>query len=270
MATVKPDTRVRASAAEAAALSFEGAAGPVRLAYAVDGHRGESESGVPARSVPDLVSCAWDADGCEVRADVEIVASRYCTLDSILRYRADEYQLETLYGIKPDSDELWEGRGRAEETIESEAHRAMQPVVRRGWVDRPNCSTRTLVMGPDGYDPDCRAIISATMPGGGPADIACVRPGSPYVDVSRMPPGTAAEVVYLTGLPTVPPEMADAVRALAAWNLAPRSEPENATTTSTEAGVLSFVIGGVDGAATSLPEVNALISRHGRTAYRVV
>ena len=51
--------------------------------------------------------------------------------------------------------------------------------------------------------------------------------------------------------------------ALAAWYLAPKSGPENATSTSTDAGVLRFVVGGVGGAPTSLPEVNALISRYG-------
>lgn len=215
------------------------------------------------------MTATWEDGGIEVSALIEVVASSYCSPADVLAYRRDSYQLEKAYGYDEGSDEVADAIQRAVEIIEREAHRCMQPVVRKGWVDRANCNTRTLIMSEGGYDPDARAILSATDERGGAADVSIVRRG-PYADTSRMRIGSSAEVVYETGLASIPPEMRRAVAAFAAWSLVPRSEPENATTTSTEAGVLSFVIGGVDGAATSLPEVNALIERYGRAAYKVV
>lgn len=265
MFTVAPDTRVRATASEAASLSFEGDPPSISVTSAVTGKTTDS---IAVEQAPDLLDVSWEMDGVPVSACIEVVAARGCTLDQILGYRADQYRLRDLYEIDDGDQIVWDARARAEEVIEREAHRAMQPVIRRGWVDRPSCMTRSMVMCDDGYDPDACEIVSATMQDGSPADVSIVRSG-PYVDVFRMPCGTAAEVVYRTGAKAMPPEFGPAVTALAAWYLAPRSEPENATTTSTEAGVLSFVIGGVDGAATSLPEVNALIQRYGRKDLKV-
>lgn len=267
MATVAPDTRVRASASEVAGLSFEGSPASLAVTYASTGES-ETTSELKAKVAPDLIEVSWEIDGIEVSACVEVVAARSCTLADILDYRGDQYQLKELYGYTEESSEVWDARAAAEEVIEREAHRAMQPVMRKGWVDRPNCMTRTMVMADTGYDPDASAIVSAKLPDGSDADVSIVRSG-PYVDTSKLACGQSAEVVYKTGLKSMPPELKAAVQALAAWSLAPRSEPENATTTSTDAGVLSFVIGGVDGAATSIPEVNALIERYGRKALKV-
>lgn len=91
-----------------------------------------------------------------------------------------------------------------------------------------------------------------------------VRVSSPTtLDVSSLPHHGWAECAVVLGMRETPSEYAAAVLALAAWYLAPKSGPENATSTSTDAGVLRFVVGGVGGAPTSLPEVNALISRYG-------
>lgn len=265
MATVAPDTRVRATAEEAAKLSFEGSPASLKATFASTGETVDAQE-IEAKSAPDLVDVTWKVNGIDVSAVIEIVASRYCTLNSIIEYRADQYQLEDTYS--EDDDAVWEARARAEEVIESEAHRAFQPVIRRGYVDRPNCRTRTLVYGPDGYDPDLRSIVSAVDQNGDKANVRQARPGSPYVDVSMMPFGSSADLVYVSGT-QMPSEAPDAVRALAAWYLSAKTSPDNATSTSTEAGVINFVIGGVDGAATSLPEVNALIDRHGRKDYQV-
>lgn len=261
MRPVSPDTLTRVSPSEAGKLSFEGSPSSVALHYASDGSDSESASGVPVKSAPDLVTATWDAGGFEAVAMIEVVASRYCSLGSILSYRQSTYQLNSLYD--EDSDELWDARAKAEEVIERSCHRALQPVMRVGFVDRPNCTTRNMVLGPDGYDPDVVGVVS------GGYSIKQARPGSPYVDVSGMPYGAATEIVYVSGLRTIPPEAGEAVRALAAWYLSPKVEPDNATTTTTEVGVLSYVIGGVDGAATSIPEVNALIERYGRKDLKV-
>ena len=267
MPVVAPDTRVRASVAEAGSLTFAGGPETVHLRRLSDGTE-EDAATVSAKSAPDLIEVSWEMDGVEVSAYVEVVAARYCTLDSILSYRSDQYQLAKRF--EADSQEVWDARARAEQVIEREAARRMQPVMTLGFVDRPNCRTRTLVATEGGYDPDLIRLVSAKGTGGEDWGVRQVRHGSPYVDVHSMPYGSSAEAVYVTGLPQTPAEMGEAVRALAAWYLTPRTGPDNATSTSTEAGVLSFVIGGVDGAATSLPEVNALISRYGRNAPRVV
>lgn len=265
MATVAPDTRVRATAEEAAVLSFEGDPASLEVTFASTGETVDV-SEIAAKSAPDLLDVTWELAGVKVSASIEIVATRYCTLGSIIGYRADQYELEKDYA--EDDEAVWEARARAEEVIESEAHRAFQPVMRRGYVDRPNCRTRTLVYGPDGYDPDLRSIVSAVDQNGDKANVRQARPGSPYVDVSMMPFGGSADLVYVSGT-QMPSEAPDAVRALAAWYLSAKTSPDNATSTSTEAGIINFVIGGVDGAATSLPEVNALIERHGRKDYQV-
>lgn len=259
MATVAPDTVVRASVAEAGGLSFEGSPASVSMHYA-DGTVAEAAS-IEVRSCPDLITCTWELHGVEVSAAVEVVASRFCSLESIICYRADQYQLNELYN--PDDSEVWAARAQAESTIEESCRRALQPVVRMGFVDRPGCRTHTMVIGPGGYDPDLKRIVSARLADGEPAPVRQLRPGSPYLDVSGMRPGTGAEVAYVSGLPAIPAGASEAVAALAAWLLSPKTSPENATSTSTEAGVISFVVGGVDGAPTSLPEVNALIQRWG-------
>ena len=266
MRDVAPDTLVRVSVAEAGSLSFEGGPGSVRLTYGSDGSTQESSSGVPVKAAPDLVTAEWEVSGVPAMAMIEVVATRYCTLEEIVSYRSDEFQLDELYGA--DSDEVWDARARAEEVIERSCKRALQPVMRTGFVDRPNCSTRTMVMGPDGYDPDASRIVSATGPGGSEAPVGIVNRG-PYVDVSAMPYGSAAEVVYVSGLRAIPPEARGAVVALASWYLSPKQSPENATSASTEVGVISYVVGGVNGAATSIPEVNALIERFGRKDPKV-
>lgn len=264
MRTVSPDTRVRCSIAELGSLDFGGAT--PALTCMSDGSTIESLDDV--ERVPELVKAEWKVKKAKVSAFIEVVASSYCTPKDVLAYRKDDYRLES-YGYDEESPEVAQAIQDASDVIEREAHRCMQPVVRLGFVDRANCMTRSLVMSEGGYDPDTSAILSATADDGSEADVKLVKAG-PYVDTSRMRIGSSAEVVYETGIRPTPSEMKAAVTAFAAWSLVPRSEPENATTTSTEAGVLSFVIGGVDGAATSLPEVNALIDRYGRAAYKLV
>ena len=120
-----------------------------------------------------------------------------------------------------------------------------------------------MVMSDDGYDPDLQRVVRATGPDGSPASVRQLRPGSPYIDLSSVSPGSYVNVAYVSGLKAIPPEMRDAVAALSAYILSPRSAPDNAISTSTDAGVVRFVVAGLDGAATSLPEVNAVIQRYG-------
>ena len=269
MAGIKACTTTRLSPAELRGLSFEGAPSSVTLVDEATGATVtvETDCGaldVPVEGVPRLVTASWEMDGVTVQASLDVVARQYCEISDIKGYRADQYQLEELY---PDDSAFFEARARAIEVIEGECHRYLQPVMRCGFVDRPACTTRTMLMGDGGYQHDIISIVRA-VDGGADVDVRLVRPGSDFVDVTRMRVGQAAEVVYTCGMLRTPAEMRDAVVALAALYLAPKTAPDNATSTSTEAGVLSFVVGGVNG-ATSIPEVNALIDRHGLADLKV-
>lgn len=269
MAGIKADTRVRLCPAELKGLSFEGGPASVTVADEATGAEVEvpaSDGGfsIPCAAAPRLLTATWELDGVRATAQLDVVASQYCTIEEIKAYRADQYQLESLH---PDDSAFFEARARAAEDIERECRRVLQPVMRTGFIDRPACTYRTMVMGEGGYQSDLISVVRC-FDGDGEVDARQVRPGSDYVDVSRMRIGQAAEVVYTCGMRQTPPGMRDAVVALAALYLAPKTAPDNATSTSTEAGVLSFVVGGVNG-ATSIPEVNALISRYGHAGLVV-
>lgn len=84
---------------------------------------------------PELLTVEWQVSGATVQAEVDVVASRYCTPDEVRSYRADEYQL----GETSDED-VQAAIAKAEEVIEHEARRFFQPVIRRVTVDRPRCT----------------------------------------------------------------------------------------------------------------------------------
>lgn len=218
---------------------------------------------LPCSSVPALLEVTWEDSGVKVSAQADVVAVRYCELSDILAYRADQYELKASEG------DLFAARARAEQVIESSCGRALQPVMRLGFVDR-DCpaKTRGMVAGEDGYDSCLIRVATARSSSGDEVELREVGSG-PYVDLTHVGFGDAARVAYVTGLAHVPPEARGAVCSLAAWYLAPRTAPENATSTSTDVGVMSFVIAGVSGAETSLPDVNALISRFGLSNPKV-
>lgn len=262
---VLSDTRQRLSVGQLGSLSFEGDPSEVRV---IDLATGEEVEAIDARGgrfslsapgVPRLLSAEWEVDGDLYSAQLDVVARRYCSPADVLAWRRDEYQLDVELDNASDAVAL--AIDSAEATIEEACHRAMQPVMRLGYVDRC-CRTRVLVSGDGGYDPCLSAIVSARREDGSAADVRQARPGSPYVDVSRLPMGAAATVAYVTGMDRIPPEMHDAVCSLAAWSLSHHGAPDNATSASTDVGVINYVVAGVSGAETSLPEVNALIARY--------
>ena len=258
---VLSDTRQRLSVGQLGSLSFEGDPSEVRVTDLATGEEvqasdaGEGAFSVSAPGVPRLLSAEWEVGGDRYSAELDVVSRRYCSHEDVLGWRSDEYQLDS------DPDAVARAIDSAEATIEEACHRAMQPVMRLGYVDRC-CRTRVLVSGEGGYDPCLSSVVSARREDGSVADVRQARPGSPYVDVSRLPMGAAATVAYVTGMERIPPEMRDAVCSLAAWSLSHHGAPDNATSATTDVGVINYVVAGVSGAATSLPEVNALIARY--------
>ncbi|MBY4796787.1 hypothetical protein K6V98_00180 [Collinsella sp. AGMB00827] len=256
---IHADTQVRISVAEIAGVAFEGSPAEVRFTDLATGTTVKREA-LTSLGAPRLVAAEWDAAGATVRAELDIVARRYCSVADVKGYRQDQYAINTRC---TDAD-VEQAIARAEEVIEAECGRYLQPVMRIGWVDRGSCPDRryrNMISGSGGYQVDIISIVRATSDGED-VDIRPVHPGSNWVDVTALPVGGSATVAFTCGIPT-PAEMAPAVIALAALYLAPSTGPDNAISASTELGVLRYVIGGVNGAATSIPEVNALIQRHG-------
>lgn len=269
MAALKPSERTRVALPELAeGLSIDGGPSTCTVTAATTGTSYEAVPGedglfrFAVTRAPELLQVEWEVSGARVVAEVDVVASRYCTTEDVRTYRADQYQLED-----EDDASVLHAISRAEEVIEHEAHRFFQPVVRRVTVDRPNCTPTTLGMTGDGTASDVRNVLRATDQDGNAVYVG--RASACTFDVSNLRPRTFAEAVVEMGMCPTPAEVHAAVTALAAWYLAPSNRPENATSETTELGVLGFVIGGVNGAATSLPEVNALIDRYGQRDYRV-
>lgn len=219
---------------------------------------------LPATSVPSLLEVSWELSGVTLTAEADVVAQHYCGLDAVRAYRPD-YELG-----KASDDAVFAARARAEQVIEEECKRALQPVLRIGFADRP-CAikTRGMVVGDSGYDPCLVRTVAAYSASGKPVNVPTVGNG-PYIDLTNVAFGDAARIAYVTGMAHIPSEAPAAVAALASWYLAPKTAPENATSTSTDLGVMSFVIAGVQGAATSIPEVNALIARYRLNAPSVI
>lgn len=258
MPTLTPNTRTRASLPELGALSLEGAPGSATVTRLSDGTSEEWVPGVAPALVacPELMTVEWDEGGVRMGAEVDVVASRYCALGEIRGYRAEQYGLSN----RTDA-EVWVARQHAEEVIERAANRFFQPVMRKGFVDRPNCTSASQPMVPGACPRDIISVSRAWDADGNPAGVGVA--GQTALDVSGIKPYGAANVALVMGMSHTPVEVHDAVVALAAWYLVPKAGPDNATSESTDSGVLRFVIGGVDGAPTSLPEVNALVQRYG-------
>ena len=271
MVAIAPDTRVRLAVDELDGISLAGAPSSASVEYASTGESAEWDTslgfsdGPALRSLPDLVTVTWDMSGAQVSAQLDIVASRYCTVADIKSWRADQYALAG------ETDEaVFAARARAEEVIERACGRTLQPVLRTGVVDRPNCTVTSVPL-MDGAEPfDLRKVVRAVGEDGQTLDVKAA-PSQTALDVRVVPQRQTAIVSVLTGLPMIPAEAHDAVCALAAWYLVPSVNPENASATSmsTDAGVVNFIVGCGGGAATSLPEVNALIQRYRLRKYMV-
>lgn len=264
MVELSPNTTVRVSLAELAGVSFAGDPSSVTLRYATTGDSEELASGEPVtvHSCPELVTCEWEYMGVMVEAQLDVVPTCYCTLDEIRAYRMESYQND-----EADDASVFEVRSRAIETIEREANRYFQPVVRPASVDRPNCSPNSLPFVAGGIANDIMSVLRSVRSDGFPLNVRVATVAS--LDVSCMRPGETAEAVLMLGMPRTPSEVRDAVIALAAYYLSPKAGADNATSMSTDAGVINYITAGVGGAATSLPEVNAVIQRYGVRSYMV-
>lgn len=253
MPELAPNTRTRVALTELDGVTIQGSPAQAALSYLSDGSTAtwDTSEAIALKTCPDLVTVSWEISGVTVKAELDIVATRYCTIDEIKEYRPGEYAL----GNTPDTD-VWNARARAEEVIEGAAYRYFQPVMRRASVRRVNCCTT----GAATVDGERRAYDIQEVVGESKATKGA---SATVLNIASVPMHASEEVTLVLGMANTPLEMHDAVRALACWYLVPSAGPENATSTSTDSGVLRFVVGGVDGAATSLPEVNAVISRYG-------
>lgn len=262
MPTISPNTRTRIALGELEGVAITGNPESATLTFLSDGSTEEwaDTSLAPTlKACPDLVTVTWEISGIKVSAELDVVAVRYCTTEEIAEYRPNEYQLQGA-----GESELWNARQRAEEVIESAAFRYFQPVLRQAEVTRRNCcGTAAGRIGSERRLYDIQEVVRAFTDEGAKPTVKKASGYDTVLDVSALTIHTTASVIVKTGMAHTPQEMHDAVVALAAWYLLPKAAPDNATSTSTDAGVLSFVIGGVAGAATSLPEVNAVIQRYG-------
>lgn len=262
-----PDSRKRFSIAQCTDVEFEGNPDTVTVAYASGAEQVEvtGEGGkftLPLSTMPELLDVSWLMQGVTVSAQIEVVAARYCTVEDVRAYRADENLLETV-----DDATIQDAIDRAEHVIESESRRVFQPVLMRGVTDRPNCRTSSLVFLGEFTASDMRSVISAKDQDGNPVNLRVCNPS--LLDVRDLGVNKFAEVVVECGMKPTPPEVKSAVVSLAAWYLTDHAMPDNATSANTDLGFMRFVVGGVDGAATSIPEVNAVIERYGLRDYKV-
>lgn len=262
-----PDSRTRLSIEQCETVSLKGEPTSATVSYASGAEPVEVEVeggqlSLPLRTAPDLIEIAWDYRGVKVSATVEVVTTRYCTVQDVLNHRPDENLLDGV-----DDAVIQAAIDRAEHVIEAEAHRVFQPVLMRGVTDRPNCRTSSLVLLGEFTASDMRSVVSAKDQDGNPVNLRVCNPS--LLDVRDLGVNKFAEVVVECGMKPTPPEVKSAVVSLAAWYLTDHAMPDNATSASTDLGFMRFVVGGVDGAATSIPEVNAVIERYGLRDFKV-
>lgn len=272
MLTVSANTRHRVAIEDLSEVAVYGNPATVSVTRMRDGKKSywhydsenETYKSFPADSCPDFFDLDWSVDGIKVHAQLELVGSNYCSLDDIRAYRPEEYQLKDLA-----DDVVSAARAHAVEVIEQECNRFFVPVIREALVERRNCTASKYPVVINGYANDLKEVVSATYADTG-ADVSLAIAGNgSVVDVSKVQLKRPVKAVFELGVGYVPQEVHDAVVALAAWYLLPKVGPDNATSQSTDAGVLRFVVGGVGGAETSLPEVNAAIARWGITDLHV-
>lgn len=265
MAQLRAGTITRVSLDELGGVSIYGDPATARVSYLSGAEDAEWDTAeaLPVPACPDRLTVTWDVDGHPVSAGLEVIQCHYCALDDIRAYR------ETAYQLTETSDEdAFAARAMAEQVMERECHRFFVPVLREALVERTNCSAARCPVVMDGWPHDMRRIVACEYVSGGTAKVSCGLTGE-TVDVSAMRQGEPAQAVIELGCGYVPAEVADATKALAAWYLLPKVGPDNALSESTDSGVLRYVVGGVGGAATSLPAVNAAIERFGVREWNV-
>lgn len=263
MLTVSANTRHRVAIEDLGEVAVKGNPATVSVTRLSDGEtvtwsydsENETYETFPAISCPDFFVLEWEINSIKVQAQLELVATQYCELDEIRAYRKDEYQLTDV------SDELvYAARASAVEGIEEACHRYFVPVVREALIERTNCTMAKYPVMLEGFANDLRSVIRSTYAETG-VNVQVKVASKAIVDVSKVKPLAPVDAVLELGVGYIPQEVHDAVMALAAYRLIPKVGPENATSQSTDSGVLRFVTASISGAETSLPEVNAVINR---------
>lgn len=271
MLTVSANTRHRVAIEDLSEVAIKGNPATVSVTRLSDGetvaweYDSESEKypKFPATVCPDFFILEWAIDGINVQAQLELVATQYCELDEIRNYRKDEYQLTGV------SDELvYAARASAVEGIEEACRRYFVPVVREALIERTNCTMAKYPVVIEGFANDLIKVVRSSYMDTG-ANVQVTVQSKSTVNVAKVKPHCPVEAVLQLGVGYIPQEVHDAVIALAAYRLVPKVGPENATSQSTDAGVLRFVTASVSGAETSLPEVNAVINRWAIDDYYV-
>lgn len=269
MRALEPSTLTRLSVSELKGVPLAGSPSSAAAVSARTGAR-EELSGLdgsfdlPAKAAVDLLTVSWELSGVAVSCQVQVVPSRYCSLDDVRTHRADELQNEGR-----SDDDVFDARARAEDVIERECGRALQPVMEECFIDRPGCTARTQPIGAAGrVIHDISEVIRATAQDGSEVEVRPVRRGGSFVDVGELGRGCAATACIVHGMERTPPEVRHAVAALAARFLTARAEPDNAISMTGDGATISYVVEGASG-ITALPEVNALIKRHRVTDYFV-
>ena len=264
---IAPDTKKRISIAQVAGIAIEGNPSKATVSYASGADSRDIEPvadkfDIPLSTAPDLITLSWEVSGIAVSAELELVTTRFCGVSDVRAYQPDE----TLLGDTSD-EEIQDAIDRAESLIERECHRHLQPILTRGWTDRPNCRTSSLAVCDGATAYDIRKVVSATDQNG--CKVSIRKASDCLLDVRDLKRATMAEVVLEVGMSPTPIETSKVVTMLAAWYLTPHAAPDNATSSSTDLGFMRFIVGGVDGAATSIPEVNAFIERYGLRDWQV-
>lgn len=265
MLAVFANTRNRVTIADLSEVVFGGNPATVSVTRLSDGETVELTVGerFPATVCPDFFTIKWEIDGLLVSAQLDLASSQYCTLDDIRSYRAGTYEL----GAETD-DTIASARAHATEVIERECERYFTPVLREALIERTNCTAAKVPIVEGGIGHDITSVVRGTYINSGNTAPVTLS-SSVSVNVSACKVHEPICGVLQLGVGYIPSEIKDAVIALAAWYLVPKAAPDNATSTSTDAGVLRFVVGGVGDAETSLPEVNAAIKRWGTKAVYV-
>lgn len=266
MLTVSANTRLRVAVEDLSEVAVSGNPATVNVTRLGDGKTSywkyDEETGAykkfPVTRCPEFCDLTWTEGDIKVHAQVEVVGSNYCSIAEIKAYRPDEYQLGDI-----EDDVVAGARAHAVDVIERECKRFFVPVIRQALVERTNCTAAKYPVVLDGFANDLKEVVSSEYADSGASVALSINPSGATVNVSNVKPQRAVKAVFELGVGYVPQEVHDAVVALAAWYLLPKVGPDNATSQSTDAGVLRFVVGGVGGAETSLPEVNAAIARWG-------
>lgn len=201
----------------------------------------------PRFDAPNRVTIIWE--GTEgFKTYVDVVDRHYFNLDDLAHYGDGR---DNFYDLSRDV--LYQARQAAVEVFETAAHRSF--VHRYG---RTKDYGRDYLMYLEHND-----VYQMLTPGYRLVSDCQVEhvPGN-YEPFPRW-------IEYFYGRDEIPAQVSRAVLELAAYMLRPSNRPLGATGESTDSGYIHFIVSGMNGADTDVPEVNAAISMFGRGGHYV-